>query len=334
MSWTSLPIFPFLIALYLSINGAMSRKLSPSGAITAFAVGFVVMATHVRAIGVSLIVFYLLGSRATKQGKQRKAQLEAGHHGAGYRTGWQVLCNTLAVFVACVIWSMKFTSHAFPYSLLARAVHVPRGLDTYDSDNWCPTSPAVADGLTRALFFATLGCVFAENNTGAILTHNIGTSSQFACCLGDTLASELGILSTSPPILITTLKPVPAGTNGAISVGGTLASAVGGCIIGLTQFASLVVENSVCRAEWATLLPTLLGWGGAAGILGSMLDSLLGATLQRTRYSADKKWILQDEAIPEKNESIKVISGINILTNNQVNLVSSVLTAFVVAALA
>lgn len=96
-------------------------------------------------------------------------------------------------------------------------------------------------------------------------------SSQFACCLGDTLASELGILSSSPPILITTLKTVPAGTNGGISVGGTIASGVGGCIVGLSQFVSLVVENSVCRAEWASLLPTLMGWGTAAGILGSMV---------------------------------------------------------------
>ena len=160
-------------------------------------------------------------------------------------------------------------------------------------------------------------------------------SSQFACCLGDTLASELGVLSSTPPILITTLRTVPAGTNGAISVGGTIASGIGGLIVGLTQFACLVVENSVCRAEWTTLLPALMGWGVAAGIFGSMvcdfrlsptttmmpssqLDSLLGATLQRTRYSAEKKWVLQDDSVPEKDETIKIISGISVLTNNQV----------------
>ncbi|KAF8452072.1 integral membrane protein DUF92-domain-containing protein [Boletus edulis BED1] len=312
MSWTSLPILPFLIALYLSVNGARSRKLSPSGAVTAFLVGFAVMSTHVRAVGVSLVVFYLVGSKATKQGKQRKAQLEAGYQGSGYRTGWQVLCNSLAAVVACVIWSGRFTPDVLPWSLFARGPYAPP--DVYHSDGWCPVSPAVAGGLSRALVLATLG--------------------QFACCLGDTLASELGILSSSPPILITTLKPVPAGTNGGISLGGTIASAIGGCIIGLAQFVSLVVENSVCRAEWTSLLLTLVGWGTAAGILGSMLDSFLGATLQRTRYSADKKRILQDESVPGTNESIKVISGVNVLTNNQVNLLSSVVTALVVAGVA
>ncbi|KAG6373576.1 integral membrane protein DUF92-domain-containing protein [Boletus reticuloceps] len=331
MSWTSLPILPFLFALYLSVNGARSRKLSPSGAVTAFLVGFAVMSTHVRAIGVSLVVFYLVGSKATKrrslhallprqwldkhtEGKQRKAQLEAGYQGSGYRTGWQVLCNSLAAVVACVIWSVRFTPDVLPWSLFARGLYAPRGPDVYHSDGWCPVSPAVAGGLSQTLVLATLG--------------------QFACCLGDTLASELGILSSSPPILITTLKPVPAGTNGGISLGGTIASAIGGCIVGLAQFVSLVVENSVCRAEWTSLLLTLVGWGTAAGILGSMLDSFLGATLQRTRYSTDEKRILQDESVPGKNEAIKVISGINVLTNNQVNLLSSVVTALVVAGVA
>ena len=67
MFWTTLPVFPFLFALYLSVNGVKSRKLSPSGAVTAFVVGFTVMSTHVRAVGVSLVVFYLVGSRATKR---------------------------------------------------------------------------------------------------------------------------------------------------------------------------------------------------------------------------------------------------------------------------
>ena len=105
--------------------------------------------------------------------------------------------------------------------------------------------------------------------------------SHFACCLGDTLASELGILSSSPPVLITTFKPVPHGTNGGISLGGTLASIGGGTVMGLTFAASLILENSRCTDHWVDVLIPLVAWGTAAGGLGSMVDSFLGATIQR-----------------------------------------------------
>lgn len=308
---TTFPVIPLVLATALSVNGALSRKLSPSGAATAFVVGFLVMATPVRAIGVTLISFYLLASRATKYGKKRKAQLEEGFQDAGYRTGWQVLCNSVAALTAAVVWSVTFAPNVLPWSLLPSVL--PQG-PLYDSEGWCPLSANISNGLSRALLFIVLG--------------------QFACCLGDTLASELGILSTSPPILITTLKPVPPGTNGAISVGGTLASIAGGCVVGLTLFASLVIENGACRADWMGILPSLILWGTAAGVLGSMLDSFLGATVQRTRYSVDSKRVLQDASVPRDKESIKVISGLNVLTNNQVNLISSTATAVVVALLA
>jgi hypothetical protein len=98
-----------------------------------------------------------------KEGKKRKAQLEAGYHGSGYRNGWQVVCNSLATFVACIVWSVMFTPDALPWSLFVRAFNVPLGTDVYDSNGWCPTSPAVANGLSRALVFATLGCVLSRN---------------------------------------------------------------------------------------------------------------------------------------------------------------------------
>ena len=97
---------------------------------------------------------------------------------------------------------------------------------------------------------------------------------HFACCLGDTLASELGILSPTLPILITTLKPVPPGTNGAISLGGTLASIAGGLIMGIAMFVCLVVENSKCREQWYDVVVPLLAWGTVAGGLGSMVIDL------------------------------------------------------------
>ena len=45
------------------------------------------------------------------------------------------------------------------------------------------------------------------------------------------------------------------------------------------------------------------------------VDSFLGATVQLTRYSKDKKVILQDDS---KDEEAQVISGFRLLSNNQV----------------
>ncbi|KAL4071988.1 integral membrane protein DUF92-domain-containing protein [Scleroderma citrinum] len=313
LSMSEFPVMPLAVATLLAVNGIKSRKLCPSGAATAFVVGFLVLAAPVRGIGITFIVFYLLASWATKYGHKRKAQLEEGFQDAGYRTGWQVLCNSMSAFIAAIVWSVTFAPNVFPWSLLVSVLELPKA-PLYDGASWCPLSATISGGLSRALLYVVLG--------------------KFACCLGDTLASELGILSPSPPILITTLKPVPPGTNGAISLGGTVASAVGGFVVGLTLFTSLIVENTACRAEWTEILLPLIFWGTTAGLLGSMLDTLLGATLQRTRYSVDKKRILQDTSVAGGKESIKVISGLNVLNNNKVNLISSTVTAVVVALLA
>ena len=61
--------FPWLaltLALLLSGHGLRKKSLSPSGALTAFVVGFVMLAGGTRVFGFTLIGFYLVGSRATK----------------------------------------------------------------------------------------------------------------------------------------------------------------------------------------------------------------------------------------------------------------------------
>lgn len=91
-----------------------------------------------------------------------------------------------------------------------------------------------------------------------------------ATALADTFSSEFGGLFDSPR-LITTLEPVPPGTDGGVTWQGAVAGAVGSGIIAL--LGALFFEFN----ELATL--TVL----VAGFLGMVADSVLGATIEGER---------------------------------------------------
>lgn len=57
-------------------------------------------------------------------------------------------------------------------------------------------------------------------------------AGSFATALFDTASSEIGQLYGKHPFLITTFRPVPVGTDGAISVEGTLAGLAAGVFLG------------------------------------------------------------------------------------------------------
>ena len=107
-----------------------------------------------RVFGVSLIIFYLTGSRATKVGKELKAQLEDGHQAAGYRNATQVFSNSLSAFVASLLWSALFVPNSLASGLLWSAVP-PQA--AYDFDRWCPLTPPASSQTSRVLLFVTLG---------------------------------------------------------------------------------------------------------------------------------------------------------------------------------
>ena len=88
----------------------------------------------------------------------------------------------------------------------------------------------------------------------------------------DTISSEIGTATVARTVLITTWKTVPPGTNGGISIGGTAAGFLGAAII----------------ATCAAILGLIDGPGAiviaCAGLFGMLVDSLLGATLERRAY--------------------------------------------------
>ena len=85
----------------------------------------------------------------------------------------------------------------------------------------------------------------------------------------DTISSELGQVLSSHPRMITTLRRAEPGTDGAISLGGTLAGLLAAGIVAATG--ALALHGG----KW--MLVT--SWSG--GVFGLFVDSLLGATLER-----------------------------------------------------
>jgi uncharacterized membrane protein len=145
--------------------------------------------------------------------------------------------------------------------------------------------------------------------------------AHYATCLADTLASELGILASKPPVLITApWKCVPPGTNGGVTVEGFLWGGVGGLLMGLSMMTSDLV-GSLPMNSLATL-----AFAVACGVLGNTIDSVLGATLQVSFFDPDKKLAYsgpRDTALPK---GVTHTCGVDILTNAQVNLLSVAIT--------
>lgn len=58
-----------------------------------------------------------------------------------------------------------------------------------------------------------------------------------------------------------------------MSVGGTVASLVGGGFVGVLTAMTLVLENVKCSEEWGSVLLETVGWGVCAGGVGSLVRS-------------------------------------------------------------
>jgi len=152
---------------------------------------------------------------------------------------------------------------------------------------------------------------FKNNFLSSALTCSI--LAHYSCCCGDTFASELGMLSSQMPILvISPLRRVPHGTNGGITVGGTLWSAIGGAFMGV----ALIVIDAMSNIQTRPF--ETIAFGMLCGFLGSLIDSLLGATLQATFYDKDKKIVCSSK----ENSSCVLVCGYGLLSNAQVNLLS------------
>ncbi|NJR50322.1 MAG: TIGR00297 family protein [Leptolyngbyaceae cyanobacterium CSU_1_3] len=115
-----------------------------------------------------------------------------------------------------------------------------------------------------------LGVLLAKawNQDALISVLLLGYVSSFCTKLSDTCASEIGKAYGKRTFLITTLQPVPRGTEGAVSLEGTLAGIVGAIAIALLAwFVGMIAPISIALCILAAFVAT-------------NLESVIGATLQ------------------------------------------------------
>jgi uncharacterized protein (TIGR00297 family) len=175
---------------------------------------------------------------------------------------------------------------------------------------------------------AIVSVLYFSHPTPALLAAFLGA---MATVNADTWGTEIGVLSPVDPRLITTGRRVPAGTSGGVTWLGTSASILGALFIGLVGYLLLCIDSTAAgrsplRLSW--IVPAAL----VSGLVGSLFDSLLGATVQGIYYCAACETETEKQ-IHGCGLRTNHLRGWRWLNNDVVNFLSSVAGAAVAVAI-
>lgn len=139
----------------------------------------------------------------------------------------------------------------------------------------------------------------------------VGFLGTLAAAAADTWATELGALSPRRPRLLRTGQRVPRGTSGGVSVTGTLAAGIGA--------ASIAISAAPFWTGFVDSLSAGVGVGliVASGLVGAVVDSWAGATLQ-AQYRDPETGALTEQPGRE-GERFERVRGWAAITNDRVN---------------
>jgi len=245
---------------------------------------------------------------------------------AAFRT--RALTRT-GLAAAVLLGGMIFSIGGWQWSLPLLFFFLSSSLWSRAAACWQNPSPADSSKQGRDAFQ-----VMANGGTGLILA---GAALLFpdqdwvwpaylgslAAVNADTWATEVGSFNPQPPRLITTGKRVPPGTSGAISWLGSLAAGLGSSTIAAFYLAYPSPASHVSTFLFLTL----------AGVLGSMLDSVLGATLQGIYTCPVCQEKTESHPVHSCGSPTSPVKGWRILNNNLINFLSSAASTAAAAAL-
>ncbi len=195
-------------------------------------------------------------------------------------------------------------------SLLGRArnatADVARGLASKDARRdaaQVAANGAVAVACSIASFVAAL------HGSPHAARWLIAALCAIAAASGDTWSTEVGAFSAGPARRITDMRPVAAGASGGVTLLGTIAAPLGGAVVGVAGIAG-------------TGVLVLSGWLAAcalAGVVGSIFDSLLGASLQALWRCSRCGATTETREHPGCRASAQLVRGVGWLDNDGVN---------------
>jgi uncharacterized protein (TIGR00297 family) len=137
---------------------------------------------------------------------------------------------------------------------------------------------------------------------------------SMAAVNADTWGTELGVLSASPPRLVTSGRKVERGVSGGVTFLGYLASIGGALIIGLCAM--------LFTPEALVVVVAVLG-----GLVGATVDSILGATVQGIFYCSNCGKETESHPLHHCGTETTYLRGWRWLNNDLVNWICSIVGA-------
>jgi uncharacterized protein (TIGR00297 family) len=139
----------------------------------------------------------------------------------------------------------------------------------------------------------------------------------------DTWATEVGVLSRTPPRLITTGEVVERGASGGITPIGSLAAFLGSLLVSTVAFLLTPMINT----------PLFILGGSLGGLAGALADSLIGASVQGIYYCPTCTKETERHPLHSCGTETKPLRGWRWVNNEVVNFSCSCVGAITAVAL-
>jgi uncharacterized protein (TIGR00297 family) len=191
------------------------------------------------------------------------------------------------------------------YISVADEVNLKDGIRTY--------TQVIANGFA-GLLFAYLFYLTKDH------LYMLAFAASIASCNADTWASEIGRLSTKETYSLLTRNPIEKGLSGGVSNLGLLASFLGSLFIAIIFLFGYLIIYDFSREIVIFFVLCV-----AAGFWGSILDSIIGETIQAKYYCSVCGKVIEKNT--HHRTSATLIKGVVLIDNNVVNLLSPLLAA-------